>query len=202
MRNKFIVLTILLLNSYFLFGQETKNSKYAVITCKIDRNKDSHPAKEYFWIVSLDSVKGIDSFKINPLYLDEYAKSDISECVQKKDINIFTMYTGKNFRLDDQQEVDNLKLIHIIKESRKSFFKLTKKWNNGLKEKVELFFTPISGEFCSSNIAVDSGKQINYKGLIFLTISDFKQYMEFFNSKQFSDIIFSNFSNVNFVNGN
>jgi hypothetical protein len=202
MQDKFIIFTFLLFNSFFVNAQDTRILKYAIITCKIDRNKDAHSYKEYFWIVPIDSIKGINSFKIYPLYLDVYAKDDISDCIQKKDINIFTMYTGKNFKLDDKSEKDNLNIIRIIKKDRRRFFKLYKKWNNGLKEKIELFVTPIRGEFCSSNIALESSKEINYKGLIFIPITDFKEFKEFFDSKQFNDVIFSEFSNINFANSN
>ena len=197
MRNSLIILAILIFNTFLAFSQSTKSNKYVIITCKIDKNKDNHPYEEYSWIIPLDSIQGKNSFKIYPLYLDEFSENNISECLKKDDINIFTMYDNDNFIVDNK---GGMELMKIIDKNKQKFFNVVKKWNKGYKENVKLFLTPVIGEFCNSTIAVKDSKRIGYKGVIYIPISNFEYYKDFNKSEFYSEIIFSDFSNTNFIN--
>ncbi|AWG26260.1 hypothetical protein [Flavobacterium kingsejongi] len=203
MKDKIIISVSLLLTSFGIFSQKGEIPKYVIITYQTDKNRDQHPAKDYYWIIPLDdSFKGKNDFKIFPLYLDEFSKDDINDCVHGKNINILTMNSSEDFSWgeEDNKHINNLK--NILDKNSKLFFKIKKKWTNNYNEKIKVFMTPVFGEFCNSLIAPESGKLIDYKGLIYIPIKNFNLYSDFYRLKYEKDILASDFSNLIYVNRN
>lgn len=94
------------------------------------------------------------------------------------------MYKGEDFVLEKSLSNNINTLKELIQFNKKRVQTIVKKWNAGFTEKITVSVTPISGNFCFSNIAEYSGNQINYKGIICLPISNFELNIDFFKTKE------------------
>ena len=56
---------------------------------------------------------------------------------------------------------------------------LTRKWEFGWKATISVFATPLSGNFCSSNLHFAGQYQYGYKGKVYVPYSSFT-YLEMF----------------------
>ena len=157
---------------------------YIVITFQYNRTNDNHPEKDYYWILPVDSIKLVKKFNFFPLYFDEFSNQDLKECQEQKSVNVFTMYKGEDFVLEKSLSNNINTLKELIQFNKKRVQTIVKKWNAGFTEKITVSVTPISGNFCFSNIAEYSGNQINYKGIICLPISNFELNIDFFKTKE------------------
>lgn len=181
---KILMLSIFLIG-FIGFSQDKVNTdSYIIITFKYDKTNDNHPVKNYYWILPTNSLQDINNFNFYPLYFDEFSNEDLKECKEKKDINIFTMQKGENFILDNSYTADINILKKIVEVNKKEVQKAIKKWNIGYKEKITVYITPVSGNFCSSNIAKYSSEDIDYEGIIYLPLSDFKPNPNFLNTEK------------------
>ncbi len=180
-----LIIILVFTNSFIGLSQEKLNPDlFIIITYKFDRTNDNHPAREFYWIAPINSNIYSKSFNFYPLYFDEFSYEDLKECKEQKDINVFTMYSEENFILEKSFGNDITYLKEMVKSNKKKVQTSVKKWNTGEKEKVEVYITPVFGNFCSSNIAKQSGKEINYEGIIFLPLSKFKLNMDFFKTEE------------------
>lgn len=183
--NKTLALIIVFMISFVGLSQEKVNTdSYIVITFKFDRTKDNHPAKDYYWILPLDSVKDVNNFNFYPLYFDEFSNQDLKECREQKNVNIFTMHKGEDFILEKSLTNNIATLKELVQLNKKKVQTVIKKWKAGYKEKITVYVTPVFGNFCSSNIAEYSGKEIDYEGVIYLPLSNFKLNTGFFETKE------------------
>jgi hypothetical protein len=182
--NKILVLIFVFLISFIGFSQEkVKSDSYIIITFRYDRTNDNHPAKDYHWITSIDSIKDANNFNFYPLYFDEFSNEDLKECKEQRDVNIFTMHKGEDFILEKPLTNDIEILKGLVQLNKKKVQTVIKKWKSGYKEKITVCITPIFGNFCSSNIAKYSGKDIDYEGVIYLPLSNFKLNTNFFKTE-------------------
>lgn len=191
---------LLLFNISYLFSQEEKELKYAIITYVIKSNNKQHPPKEFFWIVPLDSVKSSNDFKTFPLYFDDFSVDELEACQEDKNIDIFRIYSNEKFEFGNAYIDSIKKLKHLINDNRKMFFSVIKKWSNKYKETITVYITPIIGNFCNCNISLESGKQINYTGKIYLPFSNFLYDKTLMKTKSVNDIIFSDLLNYKVTN--
>lgn len=183
--NKILVLIIVFMISFVGLSQEkVSTDSYIVISFKYDRSKDNHPAKDYYWILPLDSIKDVNNFNFYPLYFDEFSNQDLKECREQKDVNIFTMYKGEDFILEKSLTDNIATLKELVQLNKKKVQTVIKKWKAGYKEKITVYVTPVYGNFCSSNIAEYSGKEIDYEGVIYLPLSNFELNTDFFKTKE------------------
>ena len=159
-----------------------KTESYIIVTFEYDRTKDNHPSRDYYWILPIESIKSSNDYNLYPLYFDEFSNEDLEECKEQKAINIFTMHKGEDFILDKSLSDEIGVLKEIVQSHKTKVQTIVKKWKVGYKEKITVYITPISGNFCSSNIADYSGKDIDYEGVIYLPLSDFKLNNDFFKS--------------------
>jgi hypothetical protein len=179
-RKNIIILFVLLISS-FLYSQEKENDSYLIITYEVDITNDAHPVKNYYWIVPNNLITADKTINQYPLYFEEFSNDDLNDCINEKEINIFTIQKGENFILEKNAESDIKNLKELLYKNRKKVQTSVKKWKlSGNKETINVFVTPVKGNFCSSNISDYSGNEINYKGSIYLPISNFKLDLDFF----------------------
>lgn len=195
---KVILLFLLFFNSFVFCQQST--SEYVIITYEIDRNKDQHPKRNYYWIVPADSLTGHRNFKKYPLYFDEFSQDDLIDCKGNKDLALFTLVSNEDFNIDDKIKSDIEKLKYIVKDNRKKVESVVKKWSNGYTEKITIYVTPVRGDFCCSNLSTNDERIINYKGLIYLPIENFSFNKPFFESDKYKEVIYEDYIDSNYVN--
>lgn len=182
--NKILVLIFVFMISFIGLSQEKVNAdSYIIITFRYDRTKDNHPAKDYYWILPIDLIKDANNFNFYPLYFDEFSNEDLKECKEQKDVNIFTMHKGEDFILE-KSLANNIDILKgLVQSNKKKVQTAVKKWKAGYKEKITVYITPVFGDFCSSNIAEYSSKEIDYQGTIYLPLSNFKLNTDFFKTE-------------------
>ncbi len=195
---KLILLFFLLVNSFVFCQQST--SEYVVITYEIDRNKDQHPTKSYYWIAPVDSLISQNDLKKYPLYFDEFSKDDLKDCKENKDLLLFTLVSKEDFNIDNEIKSDINNLKNIIKDNRKKVKQIVKKWANGYKEKIKIYATPIKGDFCFSNLSSNDVKMINYKGLVYLPIGNFSFNKAFFETAKYKEIKYGDYISDDYIN--
>lgn len=184
--NNIIKITIIFC---FVFPIYSQQSNYVVITFEsMDSQKE---IIEYNWIVPTDSIN--EKIKIYPLYMDIFSRQDLIECENREKISILTMSEGEDYNLDDNIMDDVNDLKKIILNRKKKIQTLTKKWSNGRKEKIKVYITPITGDFCVGQISNYSGKFFNYYGIIFLPKYNFNYNEAFYNSNKFKIILNEDF---------
>ena len=198
---KRIVLFLALMMNLLMMSQEQNLNSFIIVTFKFERKGDLHSTKEYFWITETESINSIEDLILFPLYFDEFSKEDLNECMGQRDVNIFTMYNGENFVLE-KELIDNINTLkEFVQTKNIKVQSISKKWeNNKLKEKVTVYITPVLGIFCSSNIAEYSSKEINYKGFIYIPLSNFAPNPNFFNTQKWKLIKNFDFSIFKFKN--
>ncbi|WP_026706150.1 hypothetical protein [Flavobacterium soli] len=194
-----VILWFLLFFNSFVFCQQS-TSEYVIITYEIDRNKDQHPTRNYYWIVPIDSLTGDRDFKKYPLYFDEFSQNDLNDCKGNKDLVLFTLVAKEDFTIGDKIKSDIEKLKYIVEDNRKKVESVVKKWTNGYTEKITIYVTPVKGDFCCSNLSSNDEKMINYKGLVYLPIGNFSFNEPFFESDKYKEIINEDYINSNYVN--
>lgn len=181
------------------FCQES-TAEYVVITYEVDRNKDNHPAKNYYWIVPVDSLMANNNIKKYPLYFDEFSKDDLKDCRENKDLLLFTLVSKEDFNIDNNIKSDIHNLKGIIKSNRKKVTRVVKKWSNGYKEKITIYATPIKGDFCFSNLSSNDEKMINYKGLVYLPVGSFSLNESFFETAKYKEVKYGDYISTNYIN--
>ena len=199
--NKILVLIFVIMISFIGLSQEKANTdSYIIITFRYDRTKDNHPAKDYYWILPIDLIKDANNFNFYPLYFDEFSNEDLKECKQQKNVNIFTMDKREDFILE-KFIIYNIDIIkRLVKLNKKKIKTAVKKWKAGYKEKITVYITPVFGNFCSSNIAEYSSKEIDYEGVIYLPLSNFKLNTNFFKTEDVKLIEKLDYLKNNFFN--
>jgi hypothetical protein len=199
-RNVLFLIFILIINIR-VFSQELKGDEYIIVTFEFDRSDDMHSSNNYYWIIPLNVIESNKIINLYPLYFDEYSNNDLINCKENKEINIFTIEKGENFILEKTTEYDIQKLKKIILKKRKKVQVFIKKWLiDNITEKINVYITPVKGSFCSSNIANYSGKDVNYQGIIYLPLSDFKYNEGFFKSDKQIFIEKIDYLKINFKN--
>ncbi len=157
-----------------LSSQEIEKG-YVILTFEINRHQGSHGNFIYHWIVPIDSICEKSELKIFPVYMDNfYATNDLNNCCSQVDIDIFTMTTASKYDYSEKyaNQLDTLNLL--VLKNRKLLQKISNKWTNGTKEDIQVWGTPIMGQFCSCGLIGDSKSDIDYKGIIFLPKSTFR----------------------------
>lgn len=201
MKNRIIGIILFVIFISKVNCQELKKSNYYIITCeKIGVYKNDTGPRVYNWIVSADSINYQNGFNKYPLYLEGFSKNHRFQCANKKLIDVFTTTIADNYDLSEQENIDVKNIKNIINTQKKFFFTNSKKWKNGITEKMNFSVTPVSGNFCSSKISKESGKQIQYYGIIYLALSNFKYEPDLLNSKSYDIIIKSDFGNFDVRN--
>ena len=194
-----VTVFLIILSINFCYSQNASVFKYVVITYEIDRNRDNHDKKQYYWIVPNDSISSGNELKKKPLYIDSFSKNSFDSCYNGSDIYLFSINTETKFDFDKDyiQEIDNLK--EIISKNKKKVQTYCKKWKQGnYKETVTVYITPITGDFCSCK---NLGTIDESNNIIMLPKKAFKLNDSFWKSSKAKDISRIDFlKNYNFIN--
>ena len=105
--------------------------------------------KNYYWITPIDSIEKRNSFTVFPVYMDGFSKESFDECKQGKQIDIFTFSGSPDFNLGTDYETNLRDLLSLIAINRIKIQSLLKVWGKNQEDKINIYATPITGEFCN-----------------------------------------------------
>jgi len=174
---------------------QNEMKSYVIITFEDEYKISQHNKKIYNWIIEVDNIK-LDNMSI--LVLDNYSNQNLMDCINGKKINPTLVFskTTYNFNEEYLNEVSNLE--RIIKKNRKKIQIIKKKWiSTGQKEKITVYVTAVKGLFCHSKyLKIEKGEK--YNGNIYLPISKFSYYDNFWCLDKAKYILKNDFSNIKF----
>ncbi len=198
MKSKSAFFAILLL-SISAYAQKNLDDKFFIITVAIIGG-NSELIEEYYWIIPYNSIKSVDNYSIFPFYMDEVDNDDIKNCIAGKPLNMLISYQGEDYNLSTNLK-KNIKILRsIIRESKKKFLTIEKKWTEKKFQKLLFYITPVRGDFCSSLIAETSGSLFNYKGPVYIPLMNSEFDRDLLHSVEYQYLIQSDFSNFYFAN--
>ena len=178
-----------------LLSQDVKQAEYVIITYELNRAKDTHGIRKYYWIVSVDSLKG-QKVSLSPIYFTGFSKNNLDKCCQGEVIDIFTVTTGSTYDFKEGYEQSIEGLVRIVDVERRKVQTITKEWSNGYKETIKIYATPIIGKFCRCDIGKEDGDKINYNDMVYLPLSDFSFNANFWKSKNVNDILLKDLTKI------
>jgi hypothetical protein len=197
-RSKFFLCFLLLLWTLTdSFSQRTGPGLYVVITFEDVYKISQHGKRDYFWIISNDSLKSFES-KLSKLFMSDFTKNNLDDCCGEKPIDPFVLTEGSIFIFDAgySKELENLK--QIVFKNRKRLQRISKKWDAGQEETITVFATPMYGRFCSSEYYLSGQTRTGYKGRVFLPFSSFTYADDFWKTANAKFILNRDFSRLNF----
>ncbi|MEJ0055079.1 MAG: hypothetical protein WDN75_05150 [Bacteroidota bacterium] len=196
---KFYCGFLFLLASYTAGSQSIAHSKYIVITIERERTKDNHAMERAYWIVSMDSLQNF-KYSLAPLYIDGFSLNNFKECCGKKSITIFYQTDSTSYKFDEQYLAAKKSLSDLVKAKRKKVQTIAKGWTKGVREKINVYITPVSGDFCYCRVDKDGSKKLEYQGMIVIPKSGFSSEDKFWSSEKSSQVSFFDFSSLPFLN--
>lgn len=176
-----------------LLSQEIIPAEYIVITYELSRTKDSHGVRNFYWIVSVDSLKDKRAL-LSPIYFTGFAKNHFNMCCRSEMVDIFTTTTSSTYDFVEGYEKSVEELTKMVYKQRKKLQTITKEWAGGSKETIRIYATPVLGEFCHCKITKEDGGKIDYNGTIYLPLGNFSISNGFWNSKNAPSILNRDFT--------
>lgn len=179
------------------FSQGTEPGLYVVITFDDVYKISQHGKRDYFWIISNDSLKSYES-KLSRLFLSDFTKNNLEDCCSGKPIDPFVFTEGSIFTFDDRYSKDLETLTQLILKHKRKLQRISKKWETGQEETITVFATPIRGRFCSSEYHLSGQIRRGYKGQVFLPFSSFAYAEDFWKTTNAKFILDQDFSRHKF----
>lgn len=156
---------------HFFYAQNNLNKKYLIVTYYRSFNNSLHKGQSHSWIIDLDSLENSNS-KLSPFYFSGYSNALLQKCINGQIVFPFDTFNDEKFDFNKEELIAQNQTKIIINSERKEVMTIRKKWINGLKERIEVFLTPITGYLCSCPIDKQNGKKINYNGNIYLPVAN------------------------------
>lgn len=197
MQNKAVLVLILYLSIICESLSSQANTNFLIISFELKRSIESKAIDKFYWITSIDSINKPD-FCLFPLYLTQYSKDNLDRCIKGDTIDIFTRTTSTQYNFDEgyEKEIDNL--IALVNNRKVKVQSITAKWDNGIKENINVYATPIIGKFCNCIQSHATEREIDFKGLAFIPVSGFKFDDSFWVSDKSKVVKFANYTSVDF----
>ena len=199
--NKLLLASFLLLASTFNVFAQSRRGQYVVITFEDTYKISQHGTDTYYWIISADSIK--QRKNVSPLLMSGFSRNTFDSCCKGEPIEPFIVTTATTYDLANSYHVSTDSLRKLIFKNRKRMQAVNKKWVSGQQEKLQVFATPISGVFCSSNYDRQSYSMSEYNGRIYIPVSSFHYIDNFWNTvpiklieKDYAELYFSAFQNI------
>lgn len=204
MRNKKIIFLgiVLLLIVKLGLSQVINSNNYIVITFE-SIQKNPNVEHSYYWIAPFDSIKSKVTFNIYPLYTEEYSNDNFEKCLKGDTVDIFTTTKTTNYDFSKEYLSELESFLSIVKEKRILVQELELSWNKQIrkKEKVNIYVTPIKGEFCTcTQLAEVWGEpDLNFIAQVFMPASSFSYSTNFWQTEQGKLIQHTDYSQIDFT---
>jgi len=183
MRLIFIIITFW---TSFLYSQ---NSNFTIFTFEYEF--ESRKSTNY-WIVENDSIGDYSKLELKQVFIDiDYSKTILNKCSNGEDVDI----TNDVFSIENNLDFSSSDLIKKLKRNRRFLQKVTHKYGSGIKSKLKVYSTPISGQF-----SLCKSMNLQPKGIIiekvetYIPKSLFSINESFYNSTKWKRLKYYDFS--------
>ncbi len=199
---KIIFLGIILLLMVKLgLSQVINSNNYVVITFE-SIQKNPNVEHSYYWIAPFEVIEGKVTFEIYPLYVEEYSNNNFDKCTKGDTIDIFTTTKSTNYDFSKEYLSELESFLSIVKEKGMLVQELELSWNKQIrkKEKLNIYATPIKGEFCTCTQLAEvwGTPNLNFIAQVFMPVSTFSYNEDFWQTELGKTIQYADFSQVDF----
>ena len=171
--------------------------KYVIITFEDIYNVAKYEKKNYYWIVSQDSIISYN-IVLSHLFIGGFSKTNLDDCRMGVFFDPYIITQNTNYNFDSIFYCNLTKLENILNKKKKKLQQIKKKWSTGKKEIITIFATPIIGIFCSSDYHILGQQRYGYNKKIYLPVSSFLYSEEFWKSDKAKFILKYDLSKLNF----
>ena len=195
MSSKFLIFCVLIFCANRLLAQKM-DGKFLVLTFEENYKVSQHGVKEYYWIVSTDSLE-TKSLLLSKLYLSDFSSDDLAECCLGVDVDPSLVFETTEYNFMEGY-LESLNIFESLVQNNRRWLQTIKvKWENGQSKTVKVYATAIEGLFCFSNYHVIGRARDGYLGKVVLPYSGFKLFDEFWESHE-SQLKSKDFSQTNY----
>lgn len=195
-----LIFIIFLIFSFAECKAQNKVDDFVIVTIEKETTSKLHPSEIDYWIISRYLWKNYSKDAIVPLYMYGFSLADFKECVDGDSLILYNYSRDESFNFDTRYREELDYLVKIVKENRKKVQTIKKKWEEGYKEEIEVFLTPISGifNFCSM-VHADQRSMPEYAKKIGMPVSNFKYDFSFWDSQDFKELKRFDYTELEFV---
>jgi len=199
MNNKILFIFLSLIATNATYPQQKSISDYVIIIAEKGSKISQHKTQAYYWIASTDSIGSYD-FKLSKLFLSNFSKNNISDCILEKEVDPFLVVEGVTYDYGFETEYLTTKknLNEVIKKYKKRIQKIRKNWLSGQEEIINVYAVFIKGEFCQTKYHWIGEERTGYKGKIFFPISNFEYANDLWEIDEIKYILNRDYSNFEF----
>lgn len=184
------------------YSQVVESRDYIVITFETIQKKPN-VTQLYYWITPIESIVNKTSFNIHPLYTEEYSNDIYEKCLRGDTVDVFTTTTATNFDFSNEYLTQIETFQSIVKQKGVLVQGLVLNWNNKTKEKEKLniYVTPIKGEFCTCiQVADVRGKpDLSFLAQVFIPANSFSYNADFWQTELGRIIQITDFSRIDYT---
>lgn len=202
MLNKKLLVLILSLFITCKIGVSQVKNGFIIISFELVKSKQDNK-QVFYWITSVDSIDNKINFSIYPLYFEEFSSDNLEKCKKGDTVDIFINTSETNFKFDNNYLLQLEQLSSLINDNRTKLQSISLNWfdKNRNKEIVNIYATPILGDFCNCLQISEKGgsKNLDFKTMAYMPVSSFVLNKGFWNTENGKVIKFADYSLVDFT---
>lgn len=160
-----------------LIAQKVDNT-FLVLCFEEDYKISQHDTKEYYWVVSIDSLES-KSLELAKLFISGFSSDNLIACCSGEAIDPFLVFDKTEYGFEEGylNSLDYFK--SLVKNNRKKLQTINIKWSNKQSKKVSVYGTVVKGSFCITNFHVLGKARTGYSGKVVLPYSGFELITDF-----------------------
>jgi hypothetical protein len=185
-----------------VFSQSVDN-KYLIVTFEVTHKPSPHKgAGYYFWITPTSALKS-RSFQLMPMRFSWVDKETLKRCKNGDSVNVnsFPGSSDDEFDTGYGSMVDTLQTV--VKSNRLKVQTIITKgknyWGSNYLTTVNVYLTPVIGEFCNCLNVNKNGKYVFSRRKIYLPVSFEGYYKDFWNEKISEKARLNNYSFIRYI---
>lgn len=191
MKNRVSILLVMVLCTSNVIAQK-ENNTFLVLCFEEDFKVSQHDTKEYYWIVSTESLE-TKNLELAKLFMSDFSSDNLIDCCSGEAIDPFLVFEKTDYSFDAGYLNSLDYFENIVRGHREKLQTIKIKWSNGQSKTVSIYGTVVKGTFCISNYHEVSRERTGYSGKVALPYSSFELVDGFWTSygDQFRSIDFS-----------
>lgn len=177
MGNRFYMFLAMVFCTSNLIAQKVDNA-FLVICFEEDYKMSQHKKKEFYWIVSIDSLES-KNLDLSKLFMSDFSGENLIECCLGKEIDPYLVFDRTEYGFEDGYLNSLESFKRLVKANREKLQKIKIKWISGQSKTVSVYGSVVRGSFCISNYHVVGQARTGYSGKVVLPHSDFELVDDF-----------------------
>jgi len=204
MKSKKVLILVLslLLTCEIVVSQVNSSSRFVVITFELTKG-NSKNKQFFYWITPVDSIEKKISFNIFPLYTEEYTKDNFDRCIKGDSVDIFKNTTATNFKFDEGYSSQIEQFVSLVNSKKTKVQTISLNWSAGsrAKETVNVYATPVIGEFCNCLQLSEIGgsHKLEFSALVYMPVASFSFNQNFWDTENGKVMKYADYSLVEFT---